>query len=269
MTLKEAICILSSALVPDAEYDARAIFSHFGGFLPHQLVMRDVSCDKSELISAIERRAKREPLQYIIGECDFYRERYFVTPDCLIPRQDSEILVDFAVKNMPSGAHFLDLCTGSGCIALSVLNNTEKTTAVAMDISSGALNVARKNAERLGLRDRIDLRLGDALAGAVEGEFFAVLSNPPYVTDSEYESLEGEIYFEPKGAFVGGDDGGDFYRAITPLYRERIADSGFIAYEIGEGQGDLLRKIAEANAMSCEIIPDLAGRARVAVLRRI
>ena len=269
MTLKEAISILAEAGVPDAEYDARALFAHFGGLLPHQLVMRDARCDSPELIDALNRRAKREPLQYIIGRCDFYRESYFVTPDCLIPRQDSEILVDFAVKNLPRGAHFLDLCTGSGCIALSVLNNTDKTTAVAVDISHGALSLAKKNAERLALEDRIDLRLGDATKGVSEGEFFAVLSNPPYVTYSEYALLEDEIYFEPKGAFVGGEDGGDFYRAITPIYRDRIADSGFIAYEIGEGQAALLCEIAKANSMSCEIIPDLAGRARVAVLRRI
>ena len=273
MTLSEAIEILKSADVPDAEHDARAIFRHFGGFRDHELVMRSISSDEPQLITAVERRKGREPLQYIIGECDFYRERYFVSDDCLIPRSDTEILVDFAVKNLPSGARFLDLCTGSGCVALSVLNNTRDTSALAVDISPEALDVATKNAERLGLSGRVELRRGDALATAENlvgrGEIFALLSNPPYVTDAEYEGLEREIYFEPRAAFVGGSDGGDFYRAITKNYRDYISKDGFIAYEIGSEQAELLAKIAEDNEMSCEIIRDLGGRARVAVLKTI
>lgn len=269
MTLKEAIKVLCSAGVPEAVHDARAIFRHFGGFADYELVSRDVSSDKEELTNAIERRKNREPLQYIIGECDFYRERYFVSQDCLIPRSDTEILVDFAVKNLPVGARFLDLCTGSGCVALSVLNNTAKTSAIAVDISERALDIAKKNAKRLELSSRVEFLSANALSRAVDGDFYAVLSNPPYVTDAEYESLEKEIYFEPKNAFVGGFDGGDFYRAITALYKGRIADSGFIAYEIGAAQADLLRDIADTNQMSCHIINDLSGRARVAVLRPI
>ncbi len=269
MTLKEAIEILCSADVPEAVHDARAIFHHFGGFADYELVSRSVCSDEPGLIDAIERRKNREPLQYIIGECNFYRERYFVSRDCLIPRSDTEILVDFAVKNLPVGAHFLDLCTGSGCVALSVLNNTVNTTALAVDISSKVLEVARKNADRLALRSRIEIREGDALSAASEERVDAVLSNPPYVTDAEYESLEKEIYFEPKNAFVGGFDGGDFYRAITKNYRSKLKCGGFIAYEIGAAQADLLKDIAESNRMSCEIINDLSGRARVAVLRPI
>ena len=267
MTLNEAINLLTAAGVPDAAHDARAIFRHFGGFADYQLVSRDISSDNSELLDAIERRKCREPLQYIIGECDFYRERYFVTGECLIPRSDTEILVDYAVGNLPKGAKFIDLCTGSGCVALSVLNNTEDTFALAVDISEPTLNVAIKNADRLSLTDRVNFLLADALGSAVADEVFAVLSNPPYVTDSEYKSLEREIYFEPKAAFVGGYDGGDFYRAITENYKNVIAKDGFIAYEIGAMQGDLLREIAADNQMSCEIIHDLSGNARVAVLR--
>lgn len=267
MTLKEAINILSSAGVPDAVHDARAIFSHFGGFADYQLVSREISSDDPDLIDALERRAKREPLQYIIGECDFYRERYFVSRDCLIPRSDTEVLVDFAVRNLPSGAGFLDLCTGSGCVGLSVLSNTENTSATLVDISDSALSIARKNAERLGLLSRAELLLADVLGEPLCDKVYAVLSNPPYVTDTEYEALDEEIYFEPKNAFVGGTDGGDFYRAITEKYRDRLAEGGFIAYEIGYAQADLLCEIAEANRMTCEIIHDLSGNARVAVLR--
>ena len=117
MTLKEAIEKLRAAGVESADYDARELFR----FYRHGTVTLNTECDSPELLSAVERRANREPLQYIIGEVGFYRESYKVTPDCLIPRPDTETLVDYAVKHIPEGASFLDLCTGSGCVAVSTL----------------------------------------------------------------------------------------------------------------------------------------------------
>ena len=265
MTLKEAIEKLRAAGVESADYDARELFR----FYYPGAVMLNTECDSPELLSAVERRAKREPLQYIIGEVGFYRESYRVTPDCLIPRPDTETLVDYAVKHIPEGATFLDLCTGSGCVAISTLKNTKNTTAIAVDISGGALAVATENAHINGVEDRIHFRLADLTKEVIDEPVFAVLSNPPYVTDSAYESLEKEIYHEPKEAFVGGDDGGDFYRRLTPIYKEFIAENGFIAYEIGYDQADLLKSIAKDCDMTCEILKDLSGNDRVAVLRRM
>lgn len=263
MTLKEAIEILKSAGIDSAEYDARELFKLY---CPAPIMLNS-ECDKEELLSAVERRAKREPLQYVIGEVGFYRESYLVSPDCLIPRPDTEILVDYAVKNLPEGAMFLDLCTGSGCVAISTLKNTKNTTAVAVDISGGALAIATENAIRNGVHDRIHFRLADLTKEIIDLPVFAVLSNPPYVADGVYESLEGEIFHEPKEAFVGGIDGGDFYRHFTPIYKNMIAEDGFIAYEIGYDQAELLQKIAKENHMSCEILKDLSGNNRVAVLK--
>ena len=143
MTLKSAIELLKQAKIDSPEYDARELFKLF---IP--LPTLSSECDDPRLISMLERRADREPLQYIIGEVGFYREVYRVTPDCLIPRSDTEILVDYAVKNIPRGESFLDLCTGSGCVAISTLCNTRDTRAVAVDISDGALKVAKENAEK-------------------------------------------------------------------------------------------------------------------------
>ena len=263
MTLSEAVKILENAGVDSPLYDARELF----GLFCQRPVMLNTSCDAPELLEMIERRKNREPLQYIIGNVDFYRENYTVTPDCLIPRADTEILVDFAVKNLPRGARFIDLCTGSGCVAVSTLKNSCETTAVAVDISPAALEIARRNAGKNGVAERLDLMLADACERAVTDRAFALLSNPPYVADEVYESLEGEIFCEPKIAFVGGRDGGDFYRKITPIYRDIIDKEGFIAYEIGYDQAELLRTIAEENRMTCEIIKDLSGNNRVAVLR--
>lgn len=263
MTLSEAVKILEAAGVDSPLYDARELF---GLFCPKP-VMLNTNCDDPELSEMIERRKMREPLQYIIGNVDFYRENYTVTPDCLIPRADTEVLVDFAVKNLPRGARFIDLCTGSGCVAVSTLKNSCETTAVAVDISPAALEIARQNAEKNGVTGRLELICQDALSGAVTDYAFALLSNPPYVADEVYESLEGEIFCEPKIAFVGGRDGGDFYRKLTPMYKDVIDKRGFIAYEIGYDQAELLKNIAKENKMTCEIIKDLSGNDRVAVLR--
>ena len=267
MTLKEAIKALSDAGIESAGYDAREIFSIIGGLPRSALVLSDAECEGEAVIDAIRRRASREPLQYIIGEVDFYRESYFVSPACLIPRADTEILVDYAVKNLPRGVRFADICTGSGCVAISVAKNTQETKAVAVDISADALAIARKNAERNQVSDRIEFVMADAKSFVAE-PIFALLSNPPYVSDSAYLELEGEIFHEPKIAFVGGSDGGDFYRALTKIYKDVIAEDGFIAYEIGYDQAKMLSEIARESNMSCEIIKDLSGNDRVAVLRR-
>lgn len=269
MTLKELTERLTAAGVPDARYDARALFRHFTRASDTDLINPLFSSDSEELIGAARRRELREPLQYIIGEVGFYRETYKVSPACLIPRSDTELLVDFAVKNIPSGKHFADLCCGSGCVGISTLRNTVGTTALLADISADALEITRENAKRCEVLDRAEIVCLDVLADAPCGTFYAVLSNPPYVTDAEYESLEPEIYKEPKCAFVGGADGADFYRTLTPIYKSKLEDGGFIAYEIGYRQAQLISDIAENNLMSCEILRDLSGNPRVAVLRNI
>ena len=268
MLKSEAIKILSDSGIDSAAYDARELFSVVGGISRADLVSPNTESFSPALIAAIERRAKREPLQYIIGEVSFYRETYTVSPACLIPRADTELLVDYAVKNIPSGESFIDLCTGSGCVAISTLNNTKDTRAVAVDISADALVLAKKNAELNGVSDRLTFYEHDALAAPVTEHCFAVLSNPPYVTEAAYHELMPEIYFEPKIAFVGGRDGLDFYKKITRVYRNVISDDGFIAFEIGYDQGNALRRIAEDISMTAEIIKDYSANDRVAVLKK-
>lgn len=266
MKLSEAVKILSDAKIDSARYDAIELFSHFEGVSRAQLVIGDYNSDCAELELAVMRRAERYPLQYIIGKVGFYREEYFVDENCLIPRADTEVLVDYAVKNIPSGARFIDLCTGSGCIGISVLKNTDATEAVLADISSDACELALKNAEHNGVLDRVDVRRLDVLRDIPDGEFFAVLSNPPYVADEVYNGLEREIFHEPKIAFVGGSDGGDFYRRLTPIYKEKIEKDGFIAYEIGYDQRKLIEKIADECGMRCEIVKDSSENDRLAIL---
>ena len=191
MTLNQAIEILREAGVDAPSHDAEELFYRFGGYSRSTMyLMHNIESDSPKLIEAVERRAKREPLQYIIGEVGFYRETYKVTPDCLIPRSDTETLVDYAVKNIPEGAKFLDLCTGSGCVAISTLKNTKNTTAIAVDISTKAIKVAEENADINNVADRISFRLADLMNEVVDEPVFALLSNPPYVSNSAYASLE-------------------------------------------------------------------------------
>ena len=268
MRLSEAARLLGEAGIDSPREEARRLFSHFGNIPLHSLIACDCESDAPQLLHAIERRCAREPLQYIIGEVAFYRERYEVSPDCLIPREDTEVLVDYAVGRLREGARILDLCCGSGCIAISCVANTVGTSAVAADISAAALDIARRNISHNNVGGRVELLRLDVLREMPDtGEKFdAILSNPPYIADSVYLTLEREIFHEPRCAFVGGDDGGDFYRAITPRYKSLLAEGGFIAYEIGYDQSELIRSVAADCDMSVEIICDLSGNPRVAVL---
>ena len=265
MRLSDAEARLAAAGIDEARTEARILFSKLGGFADYKLLF-DPECDSEELERAVSARCLRTPLAYILGDVEFYRESYRVSPDCLIPRPETELLVDYAVKHIPEGARLADICTGSGCIAISTLKNTVKTSAVALDLSPAAIALASENAERNGVADRVEFITGDALRG-IDGEFFAILSNPPYVSEEAYSALEPEIYAEPKMAFVGGADGGDFYRRMIPLYKNNLSSGGFIAFEIGYDQGELLRALAAENGMSADIIKDYSGNDRIAVLK--
>lgn len=271
MKVRDVIRACLDAGIENASYEVKCLYKKFGG-IKSSIIFGDEVSKSPELYYAIKRRLHREPFSYIMGDVGFYNECYITTPAVLVPRQDTEILVDYAVKNLRPSARFLDICTGSGCIAISVLNNTKETTALAIDISGDAIDVARKNRE-LNLGEGGESRLAfkevDALTFECDEQFDAILSNPPYIAEDVYKGLEAEIFFEPRIAFVGGgEDGGDFYRDLTAKYKNNLSEGGFIAYEIGYDQGNLLCSIAEREGFSSEIIKDYSGNDRVAVLRK-
>lgn len=268
MTLREATRLLSDAGVPEPLSEARALFCHFAGIPIARQLCEEPCSESPALLDAVKRRAAREPLAYLIGEWGFYRESYLLSPDCLIPREDTELLVDTAVSLLPKGAHFADLCTGSGCVGLSVLRHTEGTTALLLDISEGAVATAKKNAERLRLLDRAQLLVADVTERAVGERYDAVLSNPPYIKNSVYPSLSPEVKKEPMRALLGGEDGMDFYRSILSLYRDRLTENGFFALEIGYDEAEDICRLAEGHGLSCEIRRDLSDNPRVAILRK-
>lgn len=272
MTYRKICQALENAGVDTPQWDAQLLIEHFCGkdrlFL---LGNPDQELDSKELEQAVAKRCQREPLQYLIGTWSFYNQTYEVSPACLIPRSDTEILVEEAIKRLPQNAFFADLCTGSGCIAVSVLAERSDTSAVAVDLSSDALTLANRNAERNGVSERFRGILGDVLHFSTElmdsiPRPHALLSNPPYIPTSVLKDLSPEVGREPQMALDGGDDGLVFYRELFRVAKQWLADDGFCLFEIGYDQGDSLRALAAENGFSCEIKKDLGSCDRVAIL---
>ena len=265
MKYSEAVKTLKSAGIENPRHEARLIFEDLCGVEKNALFSSDPESQAAD--GAVLRRANGEPLQYIIGKTTFFNEEYFVSPDCLIPRSDTEILVELAIKNLKDGDRFIDLCTGSGCIAVSTLKNTKSTSALALDISEGALKIAKRNAEHNGVTKRLDFVLADAFEYTPCEVFDAVLSNPPYIERSVYQTLKREIFHEPKIALLAEELGLAFYKRLIPLYKSRVKRGGFMAFEIGYDQGNALIEIAKENGLCAKIIKDYGGNDRVAFIR--
>lgn len=275
MKYREIISLLAQAGIDDPTFEAGVLISHFCGISAAALpLMREENFENAELIAAIESRCTRYPLQYIIGTWDFCTETYRVSPDCLIPRPETELLVERAAAMIPDGESFLDLCTGSGCIAVSTLSRLRHSRAVAVDFYDGALAKARENAALNGVRDRLDIVKCDLLADGAgqavcgDGEFFALLSNPPYVKSADMKGLDPELYAEPSTALDGGEDGLVFYRAILREFAPRIKDGGFMLFEAGYDTARDVAAIGESFGFGCEVIPDLSGLDRMILMKK-
>ena len=265
MTLAELSRLFSEGGIPDPETDARLLISHLFDVSPAVLyATKEKSYESDALASAVSRRLAREPLQYIIGETAFFEELYEVSPDCLIPRADTELLVEKAIELLPKGARFADLGTGSGCVAISTLAHREDLSAAAVDISEPTLALAVRNAGKNGVSARFTPVLSDMRTPlpASVGKVDAILSNPPYIAKAVVDTLEKELFFEPRLALDGGDDGLDFYRAILDTHKVPL-----YLFEIGFDQGEALVALAKERGLSCEIFKDLGGCDRVAVVK--
>jgi release factor glutamine methyltransferase len=269
MTLSSAVLRLDKAGVDAPEHDAREIFIHVLGLNRYLPIDKTRDYDSEKLEEYVSRREGREPLAYILGETAFYKEVYEVTPDVLVPRPDTEILVEYAVKNLPKNAVFLDLCTGSGCVAISTLASRGDTRAVAVDISPEAIEVAKRNAEKNGVGNRLTVVEADIMKDPLPIiRADAILSNPPYIPDAVCDTLSPEVKMEPRIALAGGRDGMDFYKRIIPLGSDVLSSGGFIAFEIGYDEGDKIKELAKSLGLSTEIIKDYSSLDRVAVIRK-
>lgn len=267
MTRRELIARLTKAGIDDARSDADLLLARFAGVSPARMLAEpEADYTGGALETAVARREAREPLAYILGECGFYGEVYRVTPDCLIPRSDSELLVENAIARLPRGARFADLCTGSGCLAVSVLAHRPDCTADAFDKSAPALALAAENAERNGVADRLTLTQSDLLTENLPRRYDAILSNPPYIAAGAIAALSPEVRREPHMALDGGEDGLVFYRSFLSRFSSDLTDRGTFYLEIGYDQGTALRDLAAQAGFSAEILRDLGGNERLAIL---
>jgi len=257
--------------VPSPHIDAEYMLAHVLGCRRKDLLIYPdrvlTEPEREQFNACIERRGRREPLQYITGEVEFRGLLFKVNKDVLIPRPETELLVDEVVNSVSKkGVTVLDLCTGSGCIAVSIAKELAESRVYAVDISEGAIAVAEENAGRHGVGERITFLAGD-LFGAIDalnlkGKIDVIVSNPPYVSKNEMEELQPEIKdYEPASALYGGGDGLDFYRRIireSPFY---LVPGGYVVMEMGYGQAGRIKDLFEKEKgfIDIEIKKDLAG----------
>ena len=250
---REIAARLLAAGVENAAWEAKLLCEKFDG---------------DALEAAAKKRGEHYPLQYILGEWEFWRETYEVSEHCLVPRPDTEHLVEQAIKRLPQGAKFLDLCTGSGCVAISTLCSRPDAEAVAVDLFPETLALAARNAARNGVKERVEFRLADVLAGCTEENVYdAVLSNPPYIRNDVVPTLSDEVKCEPAAALCGGEDGLDFYRAILDKWQKALKRGGFFLFEIGFDQAEDLKKMAAVRGLTATVFRDYGGNDRVVLLQ--
>ena len=277
--LKEGAALLEKNGIGEAGLDAWLLMEYVTGknrtyYLAHmeEAVPREQEQRYRELL---DRRREHIPLQHLTHQAFFMGHAFFVNEHVLIPRQDTEILVEAALCCLKEteSPRLLDMCTGSGCILLSLLLEKPGAVGVGADISEEALAVARYNAEHLGVEDRAELLQSDLFAapffaktGGKQGEKYDILiSNPPYIPTAQIEELMEEVRFhDPRQALDGKEDGLYFYREITKKAGAYLKDGGWLLYEIGCDQGEAVKRLLEkAGFIGTEIKKDLAGLDRV------
>ena len=268
-TIREALSLavkeLAGAGVPEPLAEAEYLLTHILGCTRPGLYLdaaRVLGPDEAAAFDAfVERRKKREPAQYITGEVDFRGHTLRVTRATLIPRPETELLVDRIVEEFDRGrsakdAVIVDLCTGSGCIAVSVAKEAEGCRVYATDISKAALDAAKGNAALNGVAERVEFFEGDLfspLPSRLKSRADIVVANPPYVTGAEMEGLAPEVRdFEPVTALLGGADGLVFIRRIIAGAPEYLKTGGLLLIEIGYSQSAEVKKIAEADGRYSE-----------------
>ncbi|MBR2122355.1 MAG: peptide chain release factor N(5)-glutamine methyltransferase [Lachnospiraceae bacterium] len=280
-TYEEGVGFLS--MLNEAALDARLLLEAVCGTAVSDLFSRPerpVSDEEyEEYLHYLELRAGRMPVAYILGAWEFMGLSFLVSQDVLIPNQDTELLVEEAMKSLSGGMRILDLCTGSGCILLSLLHYSCDTTGVGTDISGDALAIASANAEKLGLSERCTFLQGD-LFGAMEQpeegreqkeqKFDMIVSNPPYIPSGDIASLEPEVgIHEPRISLDGGPDGLLFYRKIAAMADRFMRPGGYIYLETGFDQTeDVSALLAGRGFTEIKVFSDYGGNPRVVCARK-
>jgi len=260
----------------EADLGARLLAEHVLGWTTERILTDGASTEPPEFAPRFEalvaRRAAREPLPYIVGHREFWNLDFEVTPAVLIPRPETELIVEAALAIVPPDAHatIADLCTGCGCVAVALARERRASQVIATDISEEALVVARRNVRRHGVSDRVDVRRGDLLAPIVEA-CDLIVANPPYVAARVKPALQPEVRdHEPTVALFGGDDGLGMLERLVGDAPTRIRSGGSLVFEFGFGQDEEIeRMLSQSPHLTLvDLKRDLQGIARTAVARR-
>lgn len=269
--LRDATARLAAAGVPDPARDARLLLAHALGIAPDRvlLALQDPlpATAAARFDAALAARAQRQPVSQITGQRLFWGRRFRVTADVLDPRPETETLIAAALQR--PFARVLDLGTGSGAILLTLLAERPEATGLAVDLSPAALDVARTNAENLGLAERAAFQQSDWLANVV-GQFDLIVSNPPYIAAAEMADLSPEVRdWEPHLALTPGGDGLEAYRTIAAQAPAHLAPDGQLMVEIGPQQGQAVAELFTAAGLhTARILQDFDGRDRVVAAKR-
>ncbi len=273
---REAIKALQDAQCDSPEFDAQQLVSYCFGYNKTQLLMNSGSAvDEVKLIhfyDCVKRRCTHEPLQYIIGMWDFYKYTFKVGKGVLIPRPETELLVDFAVEQIRKNNYqvVFDLCCGSGCIGLSVAKMCPDVKVYCLDVSDDALSYTRQNKELLSCDNvtvvKSNILESTSFIGLPRPDI--ILSNPPYIRSCEIGGLQVEVSFEPVLALDGGEDGLEFYRSLSEIWFPLINRGGYMAMECGEDQASDVLSCFLSQAEKGRIVVDDFGHERVVVVKR-
>ena len=262
---------LAEVEIEEAELDARLLLEHICGTDRNTLLVhgdRTVSPEEEkQYLDAVERRSRRIPLQQITGQQEFMGLPFWVNSNVLIPRQDTEVLVEEVLKHTHDGMQILDMCTGSGCILISILHYSNDCEGLGVDVSSPALEVAEENAERLlSGRTGVSARfLQSDLFEAVDGKYDILVSNPPYIRSAVVDTLMPEVKdYEPRIALDGEEDGLVFYRRILSDCKKNLKKGGMLFFEIGYDQAEAVKGMMEqAGFLEVTVKKDFGGLDRV------
>lgn len=250
-------------------FEAHQLLRHVTGLSATDLVLSHEKKLAQEHIDSLDeltsRRISGEPLQYILGTQEFMSLEFKVSPDVLIPRADTETLVEFVLnKTKGKGISLLDIGTGTGCIPLSIASYNKRAFVRGLDISKKAIEIAKTNADKLGLSERAAFELCDILNECPKGKYDVITSNPPYIESDIIEGLQTEVRdFEPRLALDGGKDGLVFYKRICSIAPKLLEKGGLLAFEIGYNQGKSVSDLMKNDFKNVEVIKDLCGNDRV------